>query len=66
MGAAFDLMCENEVLEDKIKTLQRKNREIKKDLLDFIKGLESSLELFDREKAEKLLKKYDKPKKVKK
>lgn len=65
MGAAFDLMCENEVLEEKIKKLQRKNREIKKDLIDFINGLENPLDLVDKEKAEKLLKKYSKSKKTK-
>jgi hypothetical protein len=66
MGAAYDLMCENEGLENTIKNLRAKNRRIKKDLVDFINSLETHLDFNDSEKAKALLKKYSKPKKKEK
>lgn len=41
MGAAYDLQCDNEQLEKKIKNLQRKVREKDKLLLEFALHIQS-------------------------
>lgn len=67
MGAAYDFMCENEGLENKISRLQRKNREIKKELLELAEGIQGRIYSDEalHKRAQTLIEKYNKPKKKK-
>jgi len=67
MGAAYDLLCENEGLNNRVRSAQKKTREIKKEFIIVLKAIKNQSN--DRERlnkiADTLLQKYT-PKKKKK
>jgi len=75
MGAAFDAMCENEGLQDRLSSKNRQIREQKKLLIEFAEGIVkyAGTEIWDskdienvealEDKAEKILAKLNKKKK---
>jgi uncharacterized coiled-coil DUF342 family protein len=66
MGAAYDLMCENEGLESTIRSLRTKNRNLKKEIVELANRMKFWADNKEvHEEMNKLIAKYKTKKKKK-